>query len=252
MAVDSQGEAKLTTTALRAPGPHLITIDYSGDVNYTESTTIPLIINVSQATTTALQVAPTSFTFGDSVVLTATIAPASGSGTPTGTVTFFSGGGALDQDIPVTNGVATDTVNSIPGGDSTITAVYSGDATYAESTSPGVPVSVARLAPTITLTSSATSSPFGDQVILTAVVSTANFTPFAPTGSVEFFAGTTSLGSATVGQATGAGNAAILFPDNIPLGDNISLTAVYSGDINFLREGQATALDRRRQGLIQT
>ncbi len=230
----ANGEAKLTTSSLIAPGPHLITIDYSGDANYTESTTIPLIIYVGQATTTALEVVPMSSTFGDAVTLTATIAPASGSGTPTGTVTFYNGDVVLDQDIPVSNGVATDTVNDIPGGDSTITAVYSGDPTYATSTSPGVPVSVARLAPTITLTPSATSSPFGDQVILTAVVSTSNFTPYDPSGSVEFFAGTTSLGSEPVQQGTGAGNAAILFADNIPLGDNISLTAVYSGDSNFL------------------
>jgi hypothetical protein len=230
--IDAQAEAKLTTSSLIAPGPHFITIEYSGDANYIESPAIPLIINVGQATTTALKVGPTSSTLTDPVMLTATIAPASGTRTPTGTVTFYDGDLVLDQDIPVSNGVATDTVNDIPGGDSAITAVYSGDGTYAESTSAGVPVSVARLATTITLTPSATSSPFGHFVTLTADIPEANSAPFVNSGSVEFFAGTTSLGSQTLGGTVG--DEAILFTNMIPLGDNILLTAMFTGDSNFL------------------
>jgi hypothetical protein len=229
----TNGEAKLTTSSLIAPGPHVITIDYSGDANYTESTTLPLTIYVGQATTTALKVVPTSSTFGDSVALTATIAPASGSGTPTGTVTFESVVGPLDEAVPVTNGVASDTVQDLPGGDSTITAVYSGDSTYAGSTSPGVPVSVARVAPTMTFTSSATSSPFGSGVALTANISVPEFAAYPPGGSVEFFAGTTSLGSASPDEGA-SGTEAVLLARNIPLGNNILLTAVYSGDGNYL------------------
>jgi hypothetical protein len=50
---------------------------------------------------------------------------------------------------------------------------------------------------------------------------------------VEFFAGTTLLGSQETQQGA-SGAEAVLTADNIPLGDNIPLTAVYAGDGNFL------------------
>jgi hypothetical protein len=230
--LDAKYEAVLTTSTLIAPGPHFITVQYSGDANYTESPPFPMIINVGQATTTGLKVVPTSSTYGDPVAVTATIAPASGSGTPTGTVTFESDGAAIDPDVPVSNGVASDTITDIPAGDSTITAVYSGDTTYAGSTSPGVPVSVAKLATTTTLTASAMSSPFGNGVELTANTA-APVLIAAFNGTVTFYAGSTLLGSEPVGNGNGPGNTPFL-AFNIPLGADIPLTAVYSGDSNYL------------------
>jgi hypothetical protein len=96
-----------------------------------------------------------------------------------------------------------------------------------------VTVNVGVIGTTTLVTAMPTLSFYGDSVDLTATVTPDSGTS-TPSGFVEFFAGTTSVGSQPVDQGTGSGNAAILFADNIPLGDNISLTAVYSGDSNFL------------------
>ncbi len=94
---------------------------------------------------------------GEPITFNATITAPPGTGTPTGTVTFFDGNTVLGT-APVTpvgsaslavlspsggvhtdaatdeNGQATLTVPSLPAGTHTITAVYSGDATHAPST----------------------------------------------------------------------------------------------------------------------
>ncbi len=66
------------------------------------------------------------------------------------------------------------------------------------------------------------------QVGLTAVVNSASGTP---TGTVTFYAGSTSLGTANV-NSEGARIWRILFATNLPLGTD-DVTAVYSGDGTF-------------------
>jgi LPXTG-site transpeptidase (sortase) family protein len=97
-------------------------------------------------TTTTLTSSLNPSNQGDSVTFTATVAPAAA----TGTVTFQDGGttipgGAL---IPLVGGVATFTTTALTGGAHTITAEYSGDATYAGST--GTLMQGVNLVPTIT------------------------------------------------------------------------------------------------------
>jgi trimeric autotransporter adhesin len=75
------------------------------------------------------------------------------------------------------------------------------------------------------LTASSTSISFGQSVTLTATVtSTAGGTP---TGSVQFFAGTTSLGTVNL-----SGDVATLATTSLPVGSD-SVTAVYSGAPGF-------------------
>ncbi len=69
-----------------------------------------------------------------------------------------------------------------------------------------------------TLTASATAISAGDEVTLTAAVS-----PSAATGDVEFFAGTTSLGTAAI-----AGGSASLATTALPVG-TVDVTASYGG-----------------------
>jgi len=78
--------------------------------------------------------------------LTATVTAASGSGTPTGTVTFGLGSTVLGSPaLTVTGGTAQATLvvngSHLSVGSNTITANYSGDANYASS-SGSVPVTV--------------------------------------------------------------------------------------------------------------
>lgn len=71
------------------------------------------------------------------VTFTATVKPA-GRGSATGTVTFFAGGTQLGAVQPVTNGSATLTTAFTTAGAYAITAMYSGDANFASSTSPSL------------------------------------------------------------------------------------------------------------------
>src|SRR5207237_2296403 len=72
---------------------------------------------------------------GQAVTFTATVQPATGSGTPTGTVTFNDGAIVLGPGS-LNGGTATFTTSGLGAGVHSITAVYGGDANFASSTSP--------------------------------------------------------------------------------------------------------------------
>ena len=96
------------------------------------------------ATSTSLVVNPSSITLGDSVQLTATVtAVSTGSTIPTGTVTFSIGSTVLGTTPLLSVGgmsLATLTVTGprLPVGGATVTAAYSGDASYNGSTGAAV------------------------------------------------------------------------------------------------------------------
>jgi subtilase family serine protease len=93
------------------------------------------------ATTTTLTASPTTIMQGASVTLTATVAPASGGGTPTGTVAFINSGVSLGTET-LSGGVATLVTTALPVGTDSVTASYSGDSTFAGSVSLPVVVTV--------------------------------------------------------------------------------------------------------------
>jgi hypothetical protein len=147
----------------------------------------------------------------------------SGSGTPTGTVTFKRGGAALGPGT-LAAGAATFSTAALPVGMSSITASYPGDAFFAPVNSAVLSQKVNKAATTTSLSSSSSSFTYGNTVTLTATVSA---TAGTPTGSVTFKDGATSLGTAPVvaGVAT--------HPTNKILAGNRSLTAVYGGNLDY-------------------
>ena len=82
-------------------------------------------------TTTTLTLNPPNPGINQQVTLTATVSPQSGSGTPPGTVTFYDNGNSLGT-ATLSGGVAT-LSTSFGGGPHSLTASYSGDGTYAPS-----------------------------------------------------------------------------------------------------------------------
>ena len=89
----SGNTAILTTTTLPV-GTDSLTAQYLGDPNFTGSTSSAVVGDgqpAGIATTTTLTSSTNPSVFGQSVTFTATVAPSSGSGTPTGTVTFYDG-----------------------------------------------------------------------------------------------------------------------------------------------------------------
>ncbi|MGB6200981.1 MAG: Ig-like domain repeat protein [Candidatus Acidiferrales bacterium] len=96
-------------------------------------------------TVTLLDISPLGpVALSQSVTLTATVLPTSGSGTPTGTVTFFSGSTVLGSPVSLVSGIATllNFTSLTAGAADSITATYSGDATYATSTSSAMIIDV--------------------------------------------------------------------------------------------------------------
>jgi trimeric autotransporter adhesin len=74
-------------------------------------------------------------THGTSFMLTSNVTSGTGGAAPTGTVTFSTTSGILLAIVPLANGTATYTTAALDGGNISITAVYSGDSTYASSSS---------------------------------------------------------------------------------------------------------------------
>ena len=86
------------------------------------------------STTTTLTYSPIPAVDGQSETFTVTIAPTP-TGASLGTVSFYNGVTLLGMGTVNSAGIATFTTSSLPSGNLTITAVYSGNATFATSTS---------------------------------------------------------------------------------------------------------------------
>jgi hypothetical protein len=97
---------------------------YSGDSNFTGSTSTIVSETVTTSTTTTLSVTPNPALFGQAVTMSAAVSP-TGS---TGTVTFYDHTNVLGV-APVVDGTATLVTNLLPSGLRTLYARYSGNTT---------------------------------------------------------------------------------------------------------------------------
>jgi len=99
------------------------------------------------ATSTSLSATPNPAAVGQTVTFTAQISPVSGSGVPTGTVTFLNGTTALGTGTLNGSGQATYSTSSLAAGTYSITAVYGGDTNDTGSTSSAVSLTVGTTPP---------------------------------------------------------------------------------------------------------
>lgn len=212
------GVATYSTSALGG-GAHSIRAVYSGDANYTGSTSAAFAVTVSAAATTTTLSAPAAITYGNAASLSATVA--SGAGTPGGSVQFFDGAALLGT-APLTAGTATLSATGLGGGTHTITAMYVASTNFAASTSAAASLTVNTEATTAALTATPSTVSFGAMTTLSVTISNA-----AATGTVIF-----KDGANTVGTATLSGGVASIALSNFVAGTH-SVTAVYGGDSNF-------------------
>ena len=133
----TNGSASFNTSNLTV-GSHNITVSYGGDANFAASTSTVLTQVVDKAsTTTTLVGAPNPANLGQTVTLTAAVAPVSpGAGSPTGAVTFKEGAATLGTGT-VSSGKATLNISTLSAGSHAIIASYGGDTNFIASTSAG-------------------------------------------------------------------------------------------------------------------
>ena len=96
-------------------------------------------------TTATLALTPANFTHGTAANVNISVVPGSGSGTPTGDVALMTDLSSSQQSevfYTLAGGTASGTATGLPGGNYNIRAHYAGDATFAPSDSPAVPIYV--------------------------------------------------------------------------------------------------------------
>ncbi|WP_404650690.1 beta strand repeat-containing protein [Rhodococcus sp. 27YEA6] len=175
---------------------------------------------VSQAATSTTVTSGAAATVGQSTDLVAQVSPA-----PTGgTVQFKDGGTDIGAPVAVVNGVATLPHTFTAAGDHSITAEYDGVLEFLTSTSPARTVSVAAADVQTTASLTVPSS----AVEQTSVALTANISPAANGGTVQFKDGGIDIG----GPIAVTGGAATLDHTFTTTGSH-SITAVYSGTAGF-------------------
>lgn len=180
------GAATLATSF--AAGAYLVTATYSGDTNFAASSgTLSEVVNppTLPATTTTIASTANPSTYGQPITFTAVVS--GGSSAPTGNITFH-----LDSmDAVVTldsKGIAVFTTSAAPVGNDSVTAIYSGDATHAGSTSPVLALTVSQASTKTTLQSTSNPSSTGAPVTFIATVAVNAPGAGTPTGTIAFVA----------------------------------------------------------------
>jgi autotransporter-associated beta strand protein len=236
--LDAFGVATFSTSAL-AGGTHLISVAYSGDVNFlptdpptvTPPNPITFVVNSGLVNISLISSGSPSI-FGAPVTFTTTLTSAAPSPQiPTGTATFFIDGVQQGDPVPL-NGAAqaTFTASTLSATNHLITVNYSGDPNFNQATT-SIIQSVLQGSATISVaTSVLPSSEYGQSVSFTASVAPVLPATIVPTGTVTFsIDGVPQLPAVPVDLN---GNAVLSLATLIPATHEIS--AIFNGDVNYV------------------
>ena len=162
-------------------------------------------------------------TVGEAVTYTAAVSSAAA----TGTVEFKQSGVVIGgcSARAVSSGIATCTVSSLAAGGHGIMAAYSGDSSYAASSSPGLTQMIKKKITVMAVSSSLNPSTVGEAVTFTAAVS-----PAAATGTVEFKQSGVVIGGCSA-RAVSSGIATCTVTSLTAGGHGF--TAAYAGDSSY-------------------
>jgi subtilase family serine protease len=186
-----------------------------------------------EATSTTVSLAPSSVVIGGTSTVTASVTSAAG--TPTGTVAFTLGSTSLGS-ATLSNGEATlnfpaTAANGFTVGSDTITASYGGTSTFAPSSGTDALTVSPLPVTTTTATVSPSSVTIGGTTSLTAAVSSTS--PGTISGTVTFKMGATTLGSASISNASATlSNVAVTTTNGFGVGSD-SITASYGGSTAY-------------------
>jgi len=223
-----------------APASYTVQTTCSGNQNFQCQTPVNLTFTTAKGnTTTSLSLTPAAPQAGQPVTMTATINN-NGNGKLTytfnGSVTFYDNG-ALLATAPVATSTATISKTLSGNVQHSIVAKYTGDANWNASTSVPQAVQPTLLPSTVTLTSNATTSLAGVNLVFTATVFTTATNSVGPTGSVTFYdtfnGSVVQLGTPTPVTPNGPNQSIALFSTTGLLAGAHSVYAIYNGDANF-------------------
>ena len=201
--------------------------DGKPDAAVTGGNIVTILLNTStakaKATTTTLTSDVNPSVFSQPVTLTATV-NSSGSGTPTGSVTFNDGSNVLGTGT-LSNGTASFTTSALSVSSHSITATYGGDTNFNGSTSPTLNQAVNQAPVTLALASTPNPASYAQAVTISVSI-TPQFGGQA-SGTVLFEDNGAALGTVSL-----INNVASLSTNTLSVGQH-SLVASYSGDTNF-------------------
>ncbi len=174
-------------------GTYTAQANFPGDANYQLANSSTINIVVAKALPTlSVTASQSSTSSGQTITFTATIAGAAGSVAPTGSPTWALTGASsscASTTGPIVSSVSsiyTCTVAATLAGTYTAAITYSGDSNYLTS-GPSTPygIDVAKVTPTVTITTSASTAALGSTFVFTATVAgpTSGATP---TGTVSW------------------------------------------------------------------
>ena len=262
-------------------GTYTVYARYGGSDTDAASSSTPISVTISpENSTTALAVnaysaltgnsiSSTTIPYGAQVNLDATISGTNASettsgtqGLATGTVTFDNGSSALGTaNVSVGNLASwpplSNSFTVLPAGSYSVTAAYSGDASFNKSTSAASPFTVAKA----TTQSSASASPSSISASGSATVSLTITTPYSyavvgygalPTGTVTLTGNGGTLATVNLSSLTGTlqssspynyvlTGTATVSGSGLASGSN-TITATYSGDANYAGSNATTSV----------
>lgn len=253
-------------------GSYTVSARYGGDTSNASSTSSPISVTITpESSTTSLTVNAenpqsgasianlSSIPYGSAIYMNAKITGAaegaSTEGIATGTVTFLNGGGSLGTEN-VGGGNAADypvpgTPATFPIGTQSISARYSGDASFDASTSGVQSFTVVPATTTTTVSANPVSFNANTQVGITVDISTPANLGSTPTGTLTVTTGGTTLFSTstfnTITQQSGSTSYTVLTATGYPQSSQFNsgsdvVSATYSGDSNYAPSSGTTTV----------
>ncbi|MGH9393740.1 MAG: protease pro-enzyme activation domain-containing protein [Terriglobales bacterium] len=248
-------------------GSYSVVARYGGDASFAPSVSNPVAVTIQpEGSVTSLaafeadangnEFAITQATYGDAVFLDTTVEGASAAannvscqaglaacinaGVPTGNVSFTNHSSAFTVPTqPATLALNTEGAANFPNGVTTLVpgsysliAAYSGDVSFNSSTSPALTLTVAKASASTSLSAAASAG----STQLTATVSTTSL-GLPPSGTVNFYAATTLLGSAPLTGSTDANTGFASASATLTVASSAAaapLGAQYTGDGHYL------------------
>jgi hypothetical protein len=178
------------------------------------------------ATTVTLTSSENPAAYGDQIILTATVIPASGTAIPSGSVTFEDSGTSLGTVTLGATGQAAMVDSALGAGTQAISATYAGSTEFASSVSVALEQEVTVQGSMTLLMPTVDPAPYG-QALLFVVSVVPDSGTGVPTGAVTLMGGGSAVGTATL-----SGGTAAVVVSSLGVGGH-ALTADYAGDGNF-------------------